>query len=172
MDILVREEEEKDRKEIYEVNKLAFGQENESILVDKIRKGENFVPGLSLVAETKSRLVGHILLSKIKIIRSSIFETLALAPMGVIPAFQKQGIGSELIKKGMAKVKELGFDSIIVLGHKDYYPRFGFKKASKWNIKCPFEVPDEAFMAVELTERALEGKAGTVSYPDEFMEAE
>ena len=128
MDILVREEEEKDRKEIYEVNKLAFGQENESILVDKIRKGENFVPGLSLVAETKSRLVGHILLSKIKIIGSSIFETLALAPMGVIPAFQKQGIGSELIKKGMTRAKELGFDSIIVLGHKEYYPRFGLKE--------------------------------------------
>ena len=90
--------------------------------------------------------------------------------MAVIPAFQKQGVGSELIKKGMAKVKELGFDSIIVLGHKDYYPKFGFERASKWNIKCPFEVPEEAFMAITLTEKAFEGKSGTVKYSDEFME--
>ncbi len=66
----------------------------------------------------------------------------------------------------------MGFDSIIVLGHKEYYPKFGFQRASKWNIKCPFEVPDEAFMAIELTERAFEGKAGTVKYHDEFMEVE
>ena len=129
MDILIRKEEKKDHKEIYEINRSAFGQENESRLVDKIRKGENFISDLSLVAEKGGRLVGHILFSKIKIIGSSVFEILALAPMAVIPSFQKQGIGSELIKKGMAKAKELGFDSIIVLGHKDYYPRFGFKKA-------------------------------------------
>ena len=171
MDILVREEKEKDYKEIYEVNKLAFGQENESILVDKIRKGENFIPGLSLVAETGGKIAGHILFSKIKIIGSSVFETLILAPLAVIPAFQKKGIGSKLVKKGVFKAKELGFDSIIVVGHKEYYPRFGFEKASKWNLKCPFEVPDEAFMAIELAEKALEGKTGTIEFPDEFMEA-
>ena len=70
------------------------------------------------------------------------------------------------------KTKELGFDSVIVLGHKDYYPRFGFKKASKWNIKCCFEVPDEVFMAVELIDGALKGKEGTIKYPDEFMDVE
>ena len=171
MDILVREEEEKDYKEIYEVNKLAFGQENESKLVDKIRKGENFIPGLSLVAETDGKIAGHILFSMIKIIGSSVFETLILAPLAVIPAFQKKEIGSKLVKKGVFKAKELGFDSIIVVGHKEYYPRFGFEKASKWNLKCPFEVPDEAFMAIELAEKALEGKAGTIEFPDEFMEA-
>jgi len=169
MNILVRKEEEKDYKKIYEVNKLAFGQENESKLIEKIRKGKNFIPDLSLVAEIGNKIVGHIMFSKIIIVGSSVFETLALAPMAVIPAFQKQGIGSELIKKGMARAKELGFDYIIVLGHKDYYPKFGFERASKWNIKCPFEVPDEAFMAIELTEKSLEDKAGTVKYPNEFM---
>lgn len=172
MNIVIRKEEEKDYKQVYEVNKLAFQQENESILIEKIRKGENFIPDLSLVAEIDNRIVGHILFSKIKIVGDSIFKSIALAPMAVIPAFQKQGVGSELIKKGMAKAKELGFDSIIVLGHKDYYPKFGFERASKWNIKCPFEVPEEAFMAIELTEKAFEGKAGTVKYPDEFMEVE
>lgn len=170
MNILVRKEEEKDYKKIYEVNKLAFGQENESKLIEKIRKGKNFIPDLSLVAEIGNKIVGHIMFSKIIIVGSSVFETLALAPMAVIPAFQKQGIGSELIKKGMAKAKEIGFDSIIVLGHRDYYPKFGFERASKWNIKCPFEFPDEAFMAIELTEKALENKAGTVKYPNEFLE--
>ena len=172
MSILIRKEEEKNYRNIYEVNKLAFGQENESKLVEKIRGGNNFIPELSLVAEIKGRTIGHILFSKIKIIGSSIFETLALAPMAVIPEFQRMGIGSELIKKGMEKAKEHGFNSIIVLGHKDYYPKFGLKKASKWNIKCSFEVPDEVFMAIELTEGALKDKAGTVKYPDEFIDVE
>jgi len=149
---------------------LAFQQENESKLIEKIRKGENFVPELSLVAEIDDEIVGHILFSKINIIGDAIFESLALAPMAVIPEFQKQGIGGKLIKKGIEKAKELGFDSIIVLGHKEYYPKFGFQKASKWGIKCPFDVPDEVFMAIELANKALENKAGTVKYPKEFME--
>lgn len=172
MNTTIRKEEEKDHKQIYEVNKLAFQQENESKLIEKIRKSENFIPELSIVAEIDNRIVGHIFFSKIKIIGDSDYESLALAPMAVIPEFQKRGIGSELIKKGIDKAKELGFDSIIVLGHKEYYPKFGFQRASKWNIKCPFEVPDDVFMAIELTEKAFEGAAGTVEYPDEFNEAE
>ncbi len=172
MNITIRKEEERDFKKVYEVNRLAFQQENESKLIDKIRNGENFVPDLSLVAKIDDEIVGHILFSRIKIVGDSIFESLALAPVAVIPEFQKQGIGAELIKKGIEKAKELGFDSIIVLGHKEYYPKFGFKRASNWSIECPFEVPDEAFMAIELTEKAFEDKAGTVRYPDEFMEVE
>jgi len=172
MDITIRKEEENDYNKVYEVNWLAFQQENESKLIEKIRKGENFVPELSLVAEIDGEIVGHILFSRIKIVRDSIFESLSLAPMAVIPEFQKQGIGTKLIKKGIEKAKELGFDSIIVLGHEEYYPKFGFARASNWSIKCPFEVPDEAFMAIELTEKAFEDKAGTVRYPDEFMEVE
>ena len=172
MDVKIRKEEEKDYKRVYEVNRLAFQQENESKLIEKIRKGESFVPDLSLVAEIGNEIVGHILFSKIKIIGDSVFDSLALAPMAVIPEFQKKGIGSKLIKKCIEKAIELGFDSIIVLGHKDYYPKFGFQRASKWGIKCPFDVPDEAFMVIELTEKALEGKVGTVKYPDEFMEVD
>lgn len=170
--IVIRKEQENDYKRVYEVNQLAFQQESESKLIEKIRKGKNFIPELSLVAEVNGKIVGHILFSKIKIVGDSIFDSLALAPMAVIPEFQKKGIGSELIKSGIEKAKELCFNSIIVLGHKDYYPKFGFKKASEWGIKCPFDVPDNAFMAIELTEKALEGKAGTVKYPDDFMVAE
>lgn len=170
MNTTIRTEKENDHKPIYDVNKLAFQQEDESKLIEKIRKGENFIPELSIVAEIDNRIVGHILFSKIKIIGNSDYESLALAPMAVIPEFQRRGIGSELIKKGMDKAKKLGFDSIIVLGHKEYYSKFGFQRASKWDVKCPFDVPDEVFMAIELTEKALEGKAGTVEYPDEFNE--
>ncbi len=169
MNIIIRKEEKKDYDDIFKVNKLAFGQDEESNLVSKIRSGKNFIPDLSIVAEINNRIVGHILFSKIEILGSSVFNTLALAPMAVTPEFQRQGIGSKLVKKGMEKAKELGFDSIIVLGHKDYYPKFGFVEASRWKIKCPYEVPDEVFMAIELTEKSLESKAGTVKYPDEFM---
>jgi predicted N-acetyltransferase YhbS len=154
------------------VNQLAFQQENESKLIEKIRVGENFVPELSLVAELDGEMVGHILFSKIKIVGKAEHESLALAPMAVLPKFQKQGIGGELVKAGLEIARKLGFDSVIVLGHADYYPRFGFEKASKWDIKCPFEVPDEAFMVIELVEDSLKDKAGTVRYPKEFMEAE
>jgi putative acetyltransferase len=170
VNLIIRTEGEKDYERVYEINKLAFQQEDESKLIENIRKGENFIPELSLVAEIDNKIVGHILFSKIQIIGSSVFESLALAPMAVIPDLQKQGIGTALINKGMKKAKEMGFDSIIVLGHSEYYPKFGFLKASKWNITCPFEVPDEAFMAIELTEKGFDGKSGTVKYPDEFME--
>jgi len=96
------------------------------------------------------------------------YEALVLAPMAVLPEFQRQGIGGKLIREGLNKAKELGFDSVTVLGHKDYYPRFGFERASKWNIKSPFEVPDEAFMAIELKPGALAEKTGTLEYPEEF----
>jgi len=170
MEIRIRQEIKDDYKRVYEINKLAFGQENESKLIEKIRKGPNFVPELSLVAEKDNEIVGHILFSKMKIVGESEYETLMLAPIAVIPELQKQGIGGKLIKKGIEKAEELGFNSIIVVGHKDYYPKFGFQKASKWGIKCPFEVPDGAFMAIELTENALENKAGVVQFPEEFME--
>jgi predicted N-acetyltransferase YhbS len=168
--IIIRQEMVSDYKKVYEINKRAFNQENESKLIEKIRKGENYVPELSLVAEIEDNIVGHILFSKIKIAGNSIYDSLALAPMAVIPEYQKKGIGSKLVAKGLEMAKELGFNSIIVLGHKDYYPKFGFQRASEWGIKCPFRVPDEAFMAIELTENGLDGKSGIVQYPDEFNE--
>jgi predicted N-acetyltransferase YhbS len=88
--------------------------------------------------------------------------------LAVLPELQKQGIGEKLITEGLRKAKELGFSSVIVVGHKDYYPKYGFEKASKWNIKCSFKVPDEAFMAIELNIGALTEKSGIVEFPKEF----
>ena len=164
----IRPEIESDYQKIYKLHHLAFGQEDESKIVDKIRLGENYIPELSLIMEIDNQIIGHILFSKIKIKGLKKFETLALAPMAVLPIFQRKGIGSQLVRAGLEIAKALGFDSIIVLGHKDYYPQFGFQPASHWNIKCPFEVPDEVFMAIELQPDALVDKTGMVEYPKEF----
>ncbi len=166
--MIIRKEKKEDFNSIYKINEQVFKQKDESELIERIRAGRNFIPELSLVAEENGKLIGHILFSKIKIIGEKEYESLALAPMAVLPEFQKQGIGGKLIKEGLNKARELGFNSVIVIGHKEYYPRFGFERASKWNIKCPFEVPDEAFMAVELNAGALTEKSGIVEYPKEF----
>ncbi|UCG71217.1 MAG: N-acetyltransferase [Thermoplasmata archaeon] len=170
--VKIRQEQKSDHQKVYDINKQAFNQENESKLIEKIRNGENFVPELSLVAELNGEIVGHILFSKIKIIGDAEYESLSLAPMAVAPKHQKQGIGGELVKTGLETAKKLGFESVILVGHSDYYPRFGLKKSSLWGIKCPFEVPDEAFMAIELVEDSLKNKKGYVQFPKEFMEVE
>jgi len=126
------------------------------------------VSELSLVAVLDENIVGHILFSKIKILGEQTTETLSLAPLAVVPTFQGKGIGGSLVRKGLSVALGLGFFSVIVLGHSEYYPRFGFRKASEWNIKCPFEAPDEAFLAIALVEGALSGSSGTVAYPKEF----
>ena len=166
--LVIRTETSNDYKTIFEVNEMAFNQNDESRIIERIRKSKNFLPELSLVAEENGEIVGHILFSKIIIKGKQEFDTLALAPMAVIPGKQRQGIGKALVWTGLERAVELGFDSVIVLGHHDYYPKFGFEKASKWSIYCPFNVPDEAFMAIELIEGALKNKTGTVQYPEEF----
>jgi predicted N-acetyltransferase YhbS len=166
--IHIKKETQEDYEAIDEVNKLAFDQEFEGQMVRKIRNGQNFIEELSLVAFDETTVVGHILLSKIKIEGEREHETLALAPMAVKPEYQQKGIGKKLVRAGLKKAKDLGFGSVIVLGHSDYYPQFGFQKASQWNIKCPFNVPDEAFMAIQLIPGDLEDKGGSVVYPKEF----
>ena len=167
--MIIRKEKSEDLQRIYEINEQAFKQKTESELIRKIRASKNFIPKLSLVAVKNGRIVGHILFSKIKIKGEKEYESLILAPIAVLPELQKQGIGRKLITEGLKKARELGFSSIIVLGHKDYYPKFGFEKASKWKIKCSFDVPDEAFMAIELNSGALKGKSGIIEFPKEFQ---
>ena len=93
-----------------------------------------------------------------------------MAPVSVLPEYQNKGIGSKLILQGLKISKEMGFESIIVLGHDKYYPRFGFSPASKWGIKAPFDVPNESFMALELEDGILERVTGTVVYSKDFFE--
>jgi putative acetyltransferase len=171
MNLNVRPETRKDNTKITEINDLAFGQKNEGTLVEKLRKTKRFIPGLSLVAEVDGEVVGHILFYPILIDAGKVkFESLALAPMSVHPEFQKRGIGSRMVKEGIKSAKEHGFSSVIVLGHPEYYPRFGFGPASRWDIHAPFDVPVEAFLAIELEKSSLSGVSGVVEYPQEFGE--
>ncbi len=157
--------------DVKRINDDAFKREDEGRLIEALRSTVGFIPELSLLAYENSLPVGHILFSKIKIeTQSSVIETLALAPMAVIAKQQKQGIGSQLVLEGLRLAKELGFNGVIVLGHPQYYPRFGFEPASKFGIKPPFECPDEVFMALELQSGAFANVAGTVRYPIEFNE--
>jgi len=174
MDMIIRQELTADYQTTEAIVKSAFLNEaysdhQEHLLVQRIRQTDAFIPELSLVAIQQDELVGHILLSKIHILDGDkAVESLALAPVSVAPSHQKMGIGSQLIRAALKKAQELGYRSVILLGHKDYYPKFGFQPASNWHIRAPFEVPDEAFMALELTENALADVRGIVRYSEAF----
>jgi putative acetyltransferase len=173
MNVVIRQETDSDFAAVIDVNRQAFGRDDEARLVERLRKSRTFIQELSLVADLNRQIVGHILFTKI-VIRSgdgNEYPSLALAPMAVLPRCQKQGIGGKLVQHGLKRAIELGHRSVIVLGHEQYYPAFGFEPASRWNISCPYDVPDNVFMAMELSEDGLKGVTGTVKYPDDFNEA-
>lgn len=169
----LRTEQPDDYKEIYRLHEAAFGGDEESRLVERLRKSEGFVPELSVVAEGDEGITGHILFTEISIQPdaegASSQLSLSLAPMAVLPAFQKQGIGKALVGEGLRRATVLNYSSVIVLGHPDYYPAFGFVKASEFGLRSVFEAPDEAFMAMELKEEALSKCMGEVVYSPEFF---
>jgi putative acetyltransferase len=157
---MIRPEEPRDLDAIRAVHLAAFGQSAEADLVDALRPGT-----VSLVAEIDGAVVGHVLFSPVEVGGS---PALALAPMGVLPAFQRRGIGSELVRRGLDAGARLGHGVVIVLGHAEYYPRFGFRPARPHGIVPPWDVPDEVFLARELAPGALEKMRGRVVYPPPF----
>ena len=149
--------------------KTAFGTAehsdgNEQDLVVALRKSDNFIPELSLVAVMNNKIVGYILFTKIKIGKQ---EELGLATLGVLPEYQKKGIGSVLIQEGHKKARELGYHYSVVLGSDKYYTKFGYIPAKEYGIVAPFDVPDENFMAIKLNDAEIEIK-GIVQYAKEF----
>lgn len=172
----IRKEENKDYKSVFKLIENAFENEvytdhKEQFLVERLRKSESFVPELSLVAEIDGEIVGYVLLTKIKIANNNFQKTsLALAPIAVLKKYQGKGIGGKLILEAHRKASELGFGSVILLGHEKYYPKFGYKMTKNYGIKLPFDVPDENCMLIELTENALKDVSGIVEYPKEFYE--
>ena len=165
----IRQESQGDHAAVYDLIYRAFKQEDEAKLVNALREDAAFVPELSLVATDSDRIVGHILFTKINIKSDKTqCESLALAPVSVLPAHQGAGIGGALIRRGLEEALTLGFKSVILLGHAEYYPRFGFEPAQRWGIKAPFDVPPEVFMAIELEAGALENCSGTVQYSAPF----
>lgn len=169
--IAILSEGPEDLARIDQINEAAFGRPDEAGLIRALRQSDAWVPELSLLAEAEGEAIGHILFSKIRIVgEESTWPSLALAPMAVLPDWQSKGVGSLLLKFGLELAFRQGFDSVIVLGHPEYYPRFGFAPASQWGIRCPFPAPDEAFMALELAEGGLSAKAGMVAYSAPFTE--
>lgn len=175
--IEIRQENKKDYAEVYNVIKKAFMSAehcdgNEQDLVVNLRESNNFIPELSLVAIDDNKIVGYILFTKIRIGR---YEEFALAPLAVLPEYQKQGIGKKLIEEGHKKAKKLGYHYSIVLGSERYYPKFGYVPASQYGyvpasqygIKAPFEALNENFMAIKLNDTDVK-ITGVVEYAKEF----
>jgi putative acetyltransferase len=152
---------------IREVETAAFGQPGESELVDVLRAAGALV--FSGVAEVGGKIVGHLAFSPVTIEGEfGSFGAVALAPVAVHPDWQRKGIGSTLIRWSLAECTRDGHELVIVLGHPDYYPRFGFVPAMPLGVRCPFEATSGAFMLLELHPGTLAGRTGTVRYRPEF----
>lgn len=169
--IIIRKEEACDLPDVSQVNATAFQRPDEAELVNALRTNPAaFVADLSLVAEVDGTIVGHILFTRCWIEDGSgnSVESLALAPMAVLPELQRKGIGDRLVRSGLERARNLGSRSVIVLGHAHYYPRFGFTQADAWNIRAPLDVPADHYMAIELVPGALATVSGIVRYAPEF----
>lgn len=165
----IRQESKMDYEKVFTVVKDAFataehsdGKEQE--LVNALRKSNAFIPDLSLVAEVNGKIVGHIMFTKAEVDNCTI---LALAPLSVLPEYQKQGIGAALIQRGHTIAKSLGYPFSVVLGIETYYPRFGYVEAKQLGIEAPFKVSSENFMAIKLQETA-KPVHGVIRYAPEF----
>jgi putative acetyltransferase len=162
--IEIREERPGDIAAIRDLNRRAFGQDQEGNIVDALRS--NGAALLSLLATLDGRVVGHIVYSPLSV--NGEVTGAALGPMAVLPEYQRQGIGSKLVEAGNLKLKDAGCPFIIVVGHANYYPRFGFRPASTHGIKCEWEVSDDVFMLLVLDEAKMQGISGLAEYRHEF----
>ena len=163
--LTIRQEAPQDREAIRLTNHLAFAGEDEAALVGRLR--DSGAAALSLVAVVDGNVVGHILFSNLVIETAhGAVGALSLAPMAVKPEFQRQRIGSALVRRGLEQCQEQGHSIVVVLGHPKYYPRFGFSTKLAENLHGPYS--GEAWMALELREGALNGVCGTVRYPEAF----
>lgn len=168
MNIEIREENPGDARVIHALNREAFDQEQEANIVDALR--QNGAVLLSLVAILDGEVAGHILYSPISI--GDTLEGAALGPMAVRPGLQRKGIGSSLVRAGNQRLEREGWPFIIVLGHAEFYPRFGFRPASEHGITCEWDVPDDVFMLLVLDEKRMRGVTGISKYRPEFSTVE
>jgi len=177
MKMNIRQEQLSDHTIVFQLIEKAFRDEiysdkREQFLVERLRNTKEFIPELSLVAEINHQIAGFILLSRIEIENNSkeLVSSLALAPVAVLPAFQGKGLGAALIAKAHDTARELGYQSVIVLGHEKYYPKFGYQPLHHFHLSLPFDAPPENCMAIELVPGALKNLAGKVVYPDAFFQ--
>jgi putative acetyltransferase len=162
----IRPELPTDAASVRAVNQAAFDTNTEANLVELLH--EKASPLISLVADDDGVVVGHILFSPAVLVEHPSRKIMTLAPMAVLPAHQRRGIGSGLVRAGLESCTQIGFEAAVVLGHAEYYPRFGFRPASRFALRCEYDVPDEVFMAMELKPGILTGKAGTIRFHPAF----
>lgn len=167
MDVLIRDERPEDRSAVYEVNRQAFETPAEADLVDALRPVAD--PFLSWVAVVDGRVVGHILFTPVRVVGEGKERTaLGLAPMAVLPEFQNQGLGSRLVRAGLDGCRALGHSAVVVLGHAEYYPRFGFEPAAPRGLHYKDASFDPYFFVIGLVPGGLEGLSGWVEYLPPF----
>jgi len=163
----IRRERAEDRRAVREVLIEAFEQSEEADLVDALRESCDHL--VSMVAIDSEQVVGHILFSPVTIdTPSGRIVGMGLAPMAVRPEYQRRGLGKMLVREGIGTLKRRQCPFVIVLGHPDYYPRFGFQPASRIGIHCPWEVPDEAFLILVLDDARMAGVEGIAKYRPEL----
>ena len=162
----LRSEQPGDEAQIHAIHRRAF-QGQEAQLVDLLReRGKNIV---SIVAQKDGLLIGHVLFTEAIAEPMNQFRGVGLAPVAVLPEFQNQGIGSSLVRAGLEACVQKGYDYVVVLGHTDYYPRFGFRKASAFGLGNTYDV-DEPFMALAFRPGVLGNFSGIIKYQPEFSE--
>jgi len=166
--MIIKLEQPGNINDIHDVNEKAFGQSQEANIIDNIRKNCDDV--LSLVAIEKDKIVGHILFSPVIIEgEHGVVKGMGLAPIAVLPEFQRQGVGSQLVNMGIGQLRERKCPFIIVLGHPEYYPRFGFESAARFGIKSQWEgIPDNVFMILWLDTSMMHQIRGIAKYRSEF----
>jgi len=165
---VIRDEQPQDHAQVFEVHSRAFETDLEANLVEALRS--RVEPLISLVATVEERVVGHILFTSVTVDRSDKTgeALMALGPMAVLPEFRNRGIGSRLVEEGLAECRALGAEAVFVLGHADYYPRFGFEPAEPFGLRYKSAELDPYFMVLELRPGALQSLAGYVHYSPEF----
>jgi putative acetyltransferase len=161
----VRAERPTDIPHVHAVNVAAFNSPTEADLVDALREQAEVI---SIVAEQDGHILGHILFSPVRLSGAEELRVMGLAPMAVAPERQRTRIGSALVREGLAQCRQQGVDAVFVVGHPEYYPRFGFRPASGFGITCEFEVPEDVFMALELAPGVLTGRPGRLFYHEAF----
>jgi putative acetyltransferase len=166
----IRLEQPHDAAQVRRVNELAFGQHLEANLVERLRE-TCADDSLSLVADDDG-VVGHILFTPVVVEREGRhIAGMGLAPMAVLPDRQRQGIGSRLVREGLEMLRARGCPFVVVVGHPEYYPRFGFERASQHGLVSQWEeVSDAAFMVVVLDPAAMAGVSGVAVYRNEFVD--
>jgi putative acetyltransferase len=165
--MIIRREEPQDMAAIRDVNEQAFDGSAEANAIGALR--DRGAATLSLVAVIGGQIVGHLFFTPAVIeAPDRSWPALGLAPLSVLPEYQRQGIGTALMDAGLEECRHLGGERVIVLGHPDYYPRFGFERASQHDGRFEFEAPDEACMILALQPGALDGVSGVAKYQPEW----